>query len=102
MMFRGDAGNEVAKRLMLYYESALRPDMIQISHHGVENFPLLAYQMIRPAILFYPCNTSLYNLTDRDADVRQALKLSPVTKEILLRDDELYVRYLNPELNPIQ
>jgi len=100
MIFLGDAGNEVGKRLMLYYGTSLRTHMVQISHHGVENFPLAAYQMMRPAVLFYPCNMSLYNLPDRDADVRQAMRESPHTKEILLRDNGLYTRYLNPELNP--
>ena len=99
MIFLGDAGKNVANRLMVYYGEYLRSDMCQISHHGVEDFPLLAYQMIKSSILFYPCNTSLYNLTNRDADVRKALRESSVTKEILLRDDEKYIRYFNPTLN---
>lgn len=81
MVFLGDAGNEVGKRLMLYYGTELRTHMVQISHHGVENFPLAAYQMICPAVLFYPCNMSLYNLPDRDADVRQAMRESPIQRK---------------------
>jgi len=100
MIFLGDAGINVANRLMTYYGTYLRSDMCQASHHGVENFPLVAYQMIKASILWYPCNNSLYNLTNRDAEVRQALRASSVTKEILLRDNALYTRYLNPTLNP--
>ena len=100
MIFLGDAGVSVAERLMLYYGDFLRTDMCQISHHGVENFPLLAYRMIKAPVLFYPCNTSLYNLTNRDAEVRAALRESVITKEILLRDNARYTRYFNPELNP--
>ena len=99
MIFLGDAGSGVANRLMTYYGDYIQSDMCQISHHGVENFPLAAYKMISASILFYPCNTSLYNLTNRDADVRKALRESPVTKEILLRDDAQYRRYFNPTLN---
>ena len=102
MIFLGDAGNEVAKKLMFYYESELRTDMVQISHHGVENFPLLGYQTIRASILFYPCNMDLYSGktgAGRDEVVRIALKSYPYTKEILLRDNEQYKRYFNPTLN---
>ena len=102
MIFLGDAGVGVANRLMTYYGDYIESDMCQISHHGVENFPLAAYEMISASILFYPCNTSLYNLTNRDADVRKALRESPITKEILLRDNAQYRRYFNPTLNPQQ
>ena len=77
--------------------------MCQISHHGVENFPLLAYRIIKSSILWYPCNTDLYSGgagANRDANVRAVLRDSSVTKEILLRDNAKYTRYFNPELNP--
>ncbi len=100
MLFLGDAGQDVAARLVSYYGEALQSDMCQISHHGVENFPLSAYEVIAAPTLFYPCNNYLYALTDRDADVRAALRESEVTKEILLRDNDQYTRYLDPSLNP--
>ena len=99
MIFLGDAGVGVANRLMPYYGTYLESDMCQISHHGVENFPLAAYKMISASILFYPCSTALYNLTDRDADVRKALRESSVTKEILIREKAKYIRYFNPSRN---
>ncbi len=100
MIFLGDAGVSVADRLMSYYGDYLKSDMCQVSHHGVENFPLSAYQFIKAPILFYPCNTTLYNRTDRFDDVRKALRDSEITTEILLRDDEKYQRFFNPSLNP--
>ncbi len=100
MIFLGDAGVSVAGRLVDYYGDYLKSDMCQISHHGVENFPLSAYEIIAAPTLFYPCNNYLYALTDRDAHVRAALRESDVTLEILLRDNDKYTRYLNPALNP--
>ena len=100
MIFLGDAGVNVANRLMAYYGTYLQSDMCQISHHGVENFPLEAYKMINASILFYPCNNALYNLKDRDADVRKALRESSTTKEILIRENAIYTRYFNPSRNP--
>ncbi len=101
MIFLGDAGKDVARRMMTYYGDELRSDMCQISHHGVENFPLEAYQMIAAPTLFYPCNNSLYALGDRDADVRAALRASEMTEEILLRDNAKYTRFFDPSLNPM-
>lgn len=103
MIFLGDAGVNVAERLMMYYGHFLRSDMCQISHHGVENFPLLAYRIIKASIIWYPCNTNLYSGgagAGRDDNVRAVLRDSSVTKEILLRDNAKYTRYFNPELNP--
>ena len=92
-IFLGDAGDFVAYRLIAYYGKYLKSDMCQIAHHGVENFPLIGYRYIDAAILWYPCSASLYNRTDRDADVRQALKESASTKEIILHDSARVTRY---------
>ncbi len=100
MLFLGDAGSGVADRLERYYGDALKSDMCQISHHGVEDFPLSAYEKIAASTLFYPCNNWLYALTDRDADVRAALRESDVTEEILLRENDKYTRYFDPSKNP--
>lgn len=92
-IFLGDAGDFVAYRLIAYYGKYLKSDMCQIAHHGVENFPLIGYRYIDASILWYPCSASLYNRTDRDADVRQALKESASTKEIILHDSARVTRY---------
>jgi len=100
MIFLADAAKANAEKLFSDYRYYLQSAMCQISHHGVEDFPLDVYEVISAAILWYPCNNSLYNLTNRDADVRKALRESSITIEILLRQNALYTRYLNPRLNP--
>lgn len=82
----GDAGDTAAYHLIAYYGDQLKSDMCQISHHGVEDFPLIAYRQIKAAILWYPCNDRLYNREGRDSDVRAALRNSVHTKEIILHD----------------
>ena len=83
-LFLGDASEETAVRLALYYGNYLKSDMCQAAHHGVEDFPLIVYRFIKAPILWYPCSQSLYDQTNRDKDVRDALKKSKYTKEIIL------------------
>lgn len=85
-LFLADASEEVGLRLALYYGNYLKSDMCQVAHHGVEDFPLIAYRFINSAILWYPCDTALYNRTGRDKEVRDALADSAYTKEIIIRD----------------
>ena len=85
-LFLGDAGATVAYHLIAYYGDYLKSDMCQVAHHGVEEFPLIAYRLIKAELLWYPCDTALYNRSDRDADVRKALRESKYTKEIILHD----------------
>ncbi len=92
-LFLADAVEEVAVRMALYYGDYLQSDMCQISHHGVEDFPLIVYRKIKASTLWYPCNTMLYNLTDRDAEVREAMRKSRYTKEIILHDSATETRY---------
>ena len=99
MLFLADAGSSVAYKMALYYGDYLKSDMCQISHHGVEDFPLTVYRFIKAPVLWYPCDTSLYNLTNRDANVRAALKNSKYTKEILLHDKERFTRPLRGTKN---
>ena len=92
MIFLGDMGDTAAYRMLMYYGEYLQSDMVQISHHGVEDFPLSVYSYIKAAVLFYPCSQSLYDQTGRDNDVRQALKNSVYTKEILLQEGQNHKR----------
>ncbi len=85
-LFLADASEEVALRMALYYGDYLKSDMCQVAHHGVEDFPLIAYRFINAAILWYPCSQSLYDANDRDKEVRDALKYSKYTKEIILHE----------------
>jgi hypothetical protein len=68
------------------YGDYLKSDMCQVAHHGVEDFPLIAYRFIKPAILWYPCSQALYDKTNRDKEVRAALAKSKYTKEIILHE----------------
>ena len=86
VMFLGDAGDEVATKLILYYGDYLQSEICQASHHGVENFTIEAYRLIRSADWLYPCSTSLYNLTNRDAEVRAEIRNAEYTKNIYLHD----------------
>jgi beta-lactamase superfamily II metal-dependent hydrolase len=85
-LFLADASEEVGLRMALYYGDYLKSDMCQVAHHGVEDFPLIAYRFINAALLWYPCDTALYNRADRDREVRDALANSAYTKEIVIRD----------------
>ncbi len=89
-----DAGEPVGERMVIYYGDELKSDMCQVAHHGVEDFPLIAYRHIKPSILWYPCNSTLYNENARDVEVRKALKNSKHTKEIILYDEARQTREL--------
>ncbi len=66
-----------------YYGNALKSDICQISHHGVEDVPLSFYKLVEASILFYPCNRALY-LNERHLSVRQEMEKWACTKEILI------------------
>ena len=66
------------------YGSYLKSDVCQVSHHGVEDVPLSFYEEVKASILYYPCNVWLYDLQDRNDDVRIALENRDYTKEILI------------------
>jgi hypothetical protein len=82
----GDAGDDVSEKLIPMYGEYLKSDICQASHHGVEDFTIEAYRLIRSEIWFYPCDTSLYNLTNRDRAVRDEIKNAEYTKRIYLHD----------------
>ncbi len=94
----GDVYAKVAYRLIAYYGKYLKSDMCQMSHHGLEDFPLIAYRYIKAATLFYPCSQSTYTREGKDnkrfENVRKALRNSKYTKEILIHDTANETRYL--------
>lgn len=83
-IFLGDAGDDCVEKMAALFGGYLKSDMCQISHHGVEDCPLVVYRHIRANILWYPCSQSLYNLPNRDVEVRKALAASKYTKEIII------------------
>lgn len=94
----GDAYSMEACRLIAYYGNYLRSDMCQASHHGLEEFPLIAYRYIKASILFYPCSRETYTRENRECmrfeNVRRALRDSKYTKEIIIHDKANETRYL--------
>ncbi len=90
----GDSGSGVARKLEQYYGNYLKSDICQASHHGVEDFPLSTYNIIRAPIMFYPCSQALYDLNERFDDVRDAIANSDYIKEILIHQHGHYTRSL--------
>lgn len=98
-IFLGDAYNDEALRMLVYYGKYLKSDMCQMSHHGLENCALIVYRHIAAKTLFYPCSESTYWRIGKDLsryeNVRRALRESQYTEEIILHDKENATRYLN-------
>ena len=92
-----DAGNDVAAVLENNYGDYLKSDICQASHHGVEDFPLSTYNIIRAPIMMYPCSEELYSGATgakRFKDVREAIANSDYIKEILIHQYDYYTRPL--------
>ncbi len=94
MILLGDSASTAAARLQLCYGHTLKSDFCQVSHHGVEDFPLTTYQLIDASVYFYPCSNDLYNLGSRDQCVRDYIKDHPHTQEILIHANDRYTREL--------
>ena len=94
VMFLADCTEETALRLLLYYGEYLKSEMCQVSHHGVEDCPLIVYRFINASTYWYPCNVELFDMADRHADVRKAIITSKSTKEIIRHDQGRITRSL--------
>ena len=98
-LFLGDAYPDEALRAVIYYGSYLKSDMCQVSHHGLERFPLIAYRHINAGVLFYPCAEITYTRVGKEINryenVRRALRESKYTKEIIVHDKADETRYLS-------
>ena len=93
MLFLADTGKEGTDLMTAVYgEAYLKSDICQISHHGVEDVPLEFYEIVQAAILYYPCNKSLYDQKERHYEVRKALEERSYTKEILISGCGQYTR----------
>lgn len=84
-----DSREETARYYQLpYYGNYFKSDICQAAHHGVENYPLYMYDIIRAPIMFYPCSKTLYRRPERDHEVRNAIKESDYIQQILLHSDQ--------------
>ncbi len=93
--FKSDKGSFISladipilgsKYMIDIYGDALKSDICQVSHHGVEDAPIELYQKIKAETLFIPCDKGLYN-SARNMEVRKALKAMDSTKNIYLHDE---------------
>ena len=84
VLFLGDIGKEGCYAMMDAYGDYLQSNVCQISHHGVEDAPLAFYETVKASIWMYPCTQALYDLQERDNDVRDALRERAYTREILI------------------
>lgn len=87
-LFLGDATNHVANRMIIYYGDYLRSNMCQAAHHGYESFPLIGYRHIKAEIMWYPVTKECYDYYSKEdfSDVREAVRNSEWTKEIIVHD----------------
>lgn len=95
VIFLADCTEETALRLLLYYGDYLRSEMCQVSHHGVEDCPLIVYRFINASTYWYPCNLELFDAEGRYSDIRKAIVSSKSTKEIILHDQGRITRSLH-------
>lgn len=87
VMILGDAGDDVSNRLIPMYGDYLKSDICQAAHHGVEDFTIEAYRLIRASIWLYPCNNKLYG-SSRHIEVRREIEQAEYTKRIFLHDSK--------------
>ncbi|MBQ3075041.1 MAG: MBL fold metallo-hydrolase [Clostridia bacterium] len=95
MLFTGDIALAGASLIQRLYGSALSSDMVQMSHHGLEDAPLSFYEKIRPKVLWYPCSTENYH-SERNLELRRALESWSTTEEILIAGAGRYCRVWSP------
>ena len=72
VIFLGDCYSKVSRFLIDTYGEALKTEMMQVSHHGVEQATVELYDIIAPSLAFWPCNESLLN-NERGTTTKQYL-----------------------------
>ncbi len=82
MIFLGDLGINGCNWMIDAYGEALKSDMVQVAHHGVENSPMAVYDLIKPTSVFWPCDEGLMGNTR--GEVRQPLIIAEYAKEHLV------------------
>ena len=56
VIFLGDCYDKVSRFLLDTYGDGLKSEMMQVSHHGVEQATVELYDMIAPSLAFWPCD----------------------------------------------
>lgn len=88
-LFLADAGDIPAYMLIAYYGDYLESDICQVSHHGVEDCPLVIYRYIKASHLFFPCSTELYG-SRRAETVRKGIINSKHTEKTYVHSLDRY------------
>ncbi|MBP3666220.1 MAG: MBL fold metallo-hydrolase [Clostridia bacterium] len=91
-LFLGDIGGDGTKAMMSWYGDYLQSDMCQASHHGIEACHVPLYDVVKPQILFYPCNLWLYDADGYGRDGKVAMENKDYVKEILIAGCNTFVR----------
>ncbi len=65
--------------LMDIYGNSLKSDIVQVSHHGVEDAPIELYKKIQASVLLWPCDKKLYE-SNRNGNVKKLLSKLSSTK----------------------
>ncbi len=79
VIFLGDCYDKVSRFLLDTYGDGLKSEMMQVSHHGVEQATVELYDMIAPSLAFWPCDEWL--LTH---------ERGTTTKQYLLSNENIY------------
>ncbi len=82
MVFFGDAGEHCAAWLCENYGEALKGDMAQASHHGLETGTIAVYDLIKPSTVWWPCAEFL--LSQERGTYKQALLSAEYAEEHIL------------------
>lgn len=56
VIFLGDCYDKVSRFIIDTYGDGLKSEMMQVSHHGVEQATLELYDIIAPSLAFWPCD----------------------------------------------
>ena len=98
MIFLGDCGAAVCNWLVNTYGTALKSDMVQVSHHGCETATAAVYDNIAAHTVFWPCNEALMN-TYRGELVKQHILEAEYSKEHILQSYGNVTRPLSHKAN---
>lgn len=79
----GDCFHNVSNFLIKAYGDTVKSDMLQVSHHGVEQATIELYKLIDPSMAFWPCNEDLLSNT-RGTTTKQYLLSCPTIYEHVL------------------
>jgi metal-dependent hydrolase (beta-lactamase superfamily II) len=79
VIFLGDCYSKVSRFMIDTYGDGLKTEMMQVSHHGVEQATVELYDIISPSLAFWPCDGWLL-----------AHERGTTTKQYLLQKETIY------------